>query len=254
MSEPASSRPAPADASAVSEEAAASVLSAAARSWPGAALAIGAGGRVLSASPLSGFLEGMRAPFDLPVAPIAVADRRYRRPPLARLRAGRRRSPRHRRPQGRTRRRASLHRRRQPRDPHAAQRHSRHGRAARGGRALASAARLCHRHPQIRRAPARPAQQRARLLAHGGGRHSARRGAVRSGRPRAGCRRTAGAARARRRPRHRRHRRSRPAGADDRRRGAPAADPVQPRRQRHQVHREGRRADRGAPRATMAPA
>lgn len=65
------------------EEAAASVLSAAARSWPGAALAIGPGGRVLSASPLSGFLEGMRAPFDLPVAPIAsqivdAAGRRWR--------------------------------------------------------------------------------------------------------------------------------------------------------------------------------
>ena len=83
MSEPASSRPAPAGASAMSEDAAASVLSAAARSWPGAALAIGAGGRVLSASPLSGFIEGMRAPFELPVAPIASqivddAGRRWR--------------------------------------------------------------------------------------------------------------------------------------------------------------------------------
>jgi signal transduction histidine kinase/CheY-like chemotaxis protein len=83
MSEPASSRPAPADASVMSEDAATSVLSAAARSWPGAALAIGAGGRILSASPLSGFLEGMRAPFDLPVAPIAsqivdAAGRRWR--------------------------------------------------------------------------------------------------------------------------------------------------------------------------------
>jgi signal transduction histidine kinase/CheY-like chemotaxis protein len=65
------------------EEAAASVLSAAARSWPGAALAIGSGGRVLAASPLSGFIDGMRAPFELPVAPIASqivddAGRRWR--------------------------------------------------------------------------------------------------------------------------------------------------------------------------------
>jgi hypothetical protein len=83
MSEPASSRPASADLSAISEEAAAEVLSAAASSWPGAALVIGPRGRVISASPLSGFIEGMRAPFDLPVASIAsqivdAAGRRWR--------------------------------------------------------------------------------------------------------------------------------------------------------------------------------
>jgi signal transduction histidine kinase/CheY-like chemotaxis protein len=50
---------------------AADVLSQTARSWPGAALAIDAAGRVIAASPLSGLTAGMKAPFDLPAAPIA---------------------------------------------------------------------------------------------------------------------------------------------------------------------------------------
>jgi signal transduction histidine kinase/CheY-like chemotaxis protein len=54
-----------------SETSAADILSAAAKSWPGAALAISAAGRVLGASPLSGLTSGMKAPFDLPAAPIA---------------------------------------------------------------------------------------------------------------------------------------------------------------------------------------
>lgn len=47
------------------------MLSAVARGWPGAALVIGPDGRVVAASPLSGLTEDMRAPFELPVAPIA---------------------------------------------------------------------------------------------------------------------------------------------------------------------------------------
>jgi len=59
------------------EAAAANVLAATARGWPGAALAIGSNGVVLSASALSGLTAGMRAPFDLPTAPIAsqIVDR-----------------------------------------------------------------------------------------------------------------------------------------------------------------------------------
>lgn len=68
------------------------VLSAVARSWPGAALAISAAGRVIAASPLSGVAPGMRAPFDLPAAPIAAhlvdrAGRSWRlSPPVAGVR------------------------------------------------------------------------------------------------------------------------------------------------------------------------
>lgn len=59
------------------ESAAADILSATARGWPGAALAIGQNGVVLSASALSGLTAGMKAPFDLPAAPIAsqIVDR-----------------------------------------------------------------------------------------------------------------------------------------------------------------------------------
>ncbi len=83
MSDPASLRSAHADPPGISEHEAADVLSAAARGWPGAALVIGPNGRVISASPLSGLIEGMRAPFDLPAAPIAAqivdkAGRRWR--------------------------------------------------------------------------------------------------------------------------------------------------------------------------------
>ncbi|HVY87635.1 MAG TPA: histidine kinase dimerization/phospho-acceptor domain-containing protein, partial [Hyphomonadaceae bacterium] len=58
-------------------------LSAVVHGWPGAALAIGADGRVVAASPLSGLIEGMRAPFDLPAAAVAsqivdAAGRRWR--------------------------------------------------------------------------------------------------------------------------------------------------------------------------------
>jgi signal transduction histidine kinase/CheY-like chemotaxis protein len=42
-----------------------SALATAARSWPGPALAIGADGAILSASPLSGYAEGMRPPFEI---------------------------------------------------------------------------------------------------------------------------------------------------------------------------------------------
>jgi signal transduction histidine kinase/CheY-like chemotaxis protein len=67
----------------ISETQAAEILSAIARGWPGAALVIGANGRVVSASPLSGLAEGMRAPFQLPVATVASqivdpAGRRWR--------------------------------------------------------------------------------------------------------------------------------------------------------------------------------
>lgn len=68
MTEPASLMPANDTAIDVS---AADVLSQTARSWPGAALAIDAAGRVIAASPLSGLTAGMKAPFDLPAAPIA---------------------------------------------------------------------------------------------------------------------------------------------------------------------------------------
>jgi len=59
------------------EAVAADVLSATARGWPGAALAVGPCGVVLAASALSGLTAGMKAPFDLPAAPIAsqIVDR-----------------------------------------------------------------------------------------------------------------------------------------------------------------------------------
>lgn len=61
----------------VSEGAARDVLSATARNWPGAALAIDASGKVLAASALSGLIAGMNAPFDLPAAAVAsqIVDR-----------------------------------------------------------------------------------------------------------------------------------------------------------------------------------
>jgi signal transduction histidine kinase/CheY-like chemotaxis protein len=82
MSDPASQRPAVAN-DPVSEAQAADVLSATARNWPGAALAIDPRGRIIAASPLSGIAENMRCPFGLPVAPIASqivdgAGRRWR--------------------------------------------------------------------------------------------------------------------------------------------------------------------------------
>src|SRR5690606_40699900 len=69
-----------ADAAAAVQETA-GVLSAVARGWPGAALVIGPDGRVVAASPLSGLTEDMRAPFELPVAPIAsqLVDRKSTR-------------------------------------------------------------------------------------------------------------------------------------------------------------------------------
>jgi signal transduction histidine kinase/CheY-like chemotaxis protein len=83
MTSQASFRPPHADNDAVSQGEAAEVMSAAVRGWPGAALVIGPDALVLTASALSGFTEGMRAPFDLPVAPIASqivdgAGRRWR--------------------------------------------------------------------------------------------------------------------------------------------------------------------------------
>ena len=61
----------------VTEDAAGDVLSAAARGWPGAALAIDASGKVIAASALSGLTAGMKAPFDLPAAAVAsqIVDR-----------------------------------------------------------------------------------------------------------------------------------------------------------------------------------
>lgn len=61
----------------ITETVAGDVLSAAARSWPGAALAIDANGRVIAASALSGFTSGMKAPFESPAASIAsqIVDR-----------------------------------------------------------------------------------------------------------------------------------------------------------------------------------
>jgi hypothetical protein len=81
MTSHASIRPPLADNDAVSQGEAAEIMSAAVRGWPGAALVIGPDALVISASALSGFTEGMRAPFDLPVAPIAsqIVDRAGRR-------------------------------------------------------------------------------------------------------------------------------------------------------------------------------
>ena len=61
----------------ITETAAGDVLSATARSWPGAALAINATGQVIAASALSGFTSGMKAPFESPAASIAsqIVDR-----------------------------------------------------------------------------------------------------------------------------------------------------------------------------------
>jgi hypothetical protein len=61
----------------VTESAAGEVLSATARSWPGAALAIDASGSVIAASALSGLTSGMKAPFELPAASVAsqIVDR-----------------------------------------------------------------------------------------------------------------------------------------------------------------------------------
>ena len=56
-------------------------LRAVARGWPGMALAISADGRIAGASALSGFTDGMRAPFDLPTADSAsqIVDKAGRR-------------------------------------------------------------------------------------------------------------------------------------------------------------------------------
>ena len=67
----------------ISTESAAAALSAVARGWPGMALVVDAQGRIASASALSGFAEGMKAPFGLPAAQIASqivdgAGRRWR--------------------------------------------------------------------------------------------------------------------------------------------------------------------------------
>ena len=61
--------------------AAASALSAIARGWPGMALVIDRDGRITGANALSGFTEGMGAPFALPAADIAsqIVDRAGRR-------------------------------------------------------------------------------------------------------------------------------------------------------------------------------
>jgi len=67
----------------ISTENAAAALAAVARGWPGMALVVDGAGRIASASALSGFVEGMRAPFALPAAQIASqivdgAGRRWR--------------------------------------------------------------------------------------------------------------------------------------------------------------------------------
>lgn len=56
-------------------------LSAVARGWPGMALVVDQSRKILSASPLSGFVDGMRAPFELPAAEIAsqIVDQAGRR-------------------------------------------------------------------------------------------------------------------------------------------------------------------------------
>ena len=66
---------------AVPADAARASLYAVARGWPGMALAVDQSGRILSASPLSGFIDGMRAPFELPAADIAsqIVDKAGRR-------------------------------------------------------------------------------------------------------------------------------------------------------------------------------
>ncbi len=46
----------------------AGTMAALVRGWPGAAIAIDGKGRIIAASPLSGFLPGMSAPFELPAA------------------------------------------------------------------------------------------------------------------------------------------------------------------------------------------
>jgi len=61
----------PAELPTPANDAAPHPLAAIARSWPGAALAVDAGGLVIAASPLSGFAAGMNAPFALPSAAIA---------------------------------------------------------------------------------------------------------------------------------------------------------------------------------------
>ncbi len=65
----------------ISGESAQAALAAVARGWPGMALVVDPGGRIAGASPLSGFIEGMRAPFELPAAPIAsqIVDKAGRR-------------------------------------------------------------------------------------------------------------------------------------------------------------------------------
>ncbi|MEQ1609598.1 MAG: response regulator [Hyphomonadaceae bacterium] len=54
------------------EAAASEVLSTTALGWPGAALAVGPQGLVLAASALSGFMAGMKVPFEIPAAAIAA--------------------------------------------------------------------------------------------------------------------------------------------------------------------------------------
>ncbi len=54
------------------EATASEVLSTTALGWPGAALAVGPQGLVLAASALSGFMAGMKVPFEIPAAAIAA--------------------------------------------------------------------------------------------------------------------------------------------------------------------------------------
>ena len=133
--------------------------------------------------------------------------------------------------------------RHEPRDPHAHERHSGHDQPAGRNRADARAGDLHAGRRPIRQDAARHHRRDPGLLEDRGRQARSASGAVRAGRGRAGRRRTAGAARARKRLGDRLDDRAVAATRGGRRRYAVAPDPDESDRQCHQIHRSRRHHD-----------
>ncbi len=143
---------------------------------------------------------------------------------------------------GRQSRQVTLSRRHEPRDPHADERHPRHGGAARRYEPDGGAAHLHVGRRALGAHAAHTDRRDPRLLQDRGRQAEPACGALRARRVRPERRRTAVATRPGEGHPARLGHRSGPAARDRRRRGAAAPDHYQPRRQRHQVHGQGRRA------------
>ena len=150
------------------------------------------------------------------------------------------------RPGGRRQpRQVALPRDGQPRDPHAAQRHSRHGGPAARHAAHAGADHLRQGRENLRRDAALADRGDSRFLQDRSRPARSRSAAIRSARHDRGNGRAARAARAGQGPRDRVLCRRPRARARHRRRHPAASGAAQSRRQRHQVHRPRRRRHRG---------